>query len=260
MDRTEQIAAWQAWFTGHGIPTFPLFGILNGKCRCQDGEACRQPGKHPKIRGWRSLDEPALVGSLDNLGVSTDNLVVVDIDSGDKIPSDLPDTFTVSTGRGLHLWYWANKDHPIRNSAGWRPKIDIRSVGGLVAAPPSRHISGAEYTYLRGEIQPVPSVVLETQSRYERRERKAAVSAVPGETNPLIQPLIDGLVSEVESAPEGERNHTLFRVACRFFELAEGNWAGEDSLWLIFHAARRNGLSAGEIINTIESASGSLTK
>lgn len=259
MERLEQIRAWQEWLKGQGLQTFPLFGIMNGQCRCQDGSECRTPGKHPKTKGWRNLEVDKPVGALDNLGVSTDLLVVVDIDHG-EVPSDLPETFTVSTGRGTHLWYWADPDHPIRNAVGWRPKIDIRSVGGLVAAPPSRHISGSEYTYVGGEIQPVPDVVLAERPRYEHKERKEQVEFIPSDTHQFIQPTIQGLADEVENAPEGERNHTLFRCLCRFFELAESGWAGEDSLREIFQAARRNGLSTAEINATIESASRSLTK
>lgn len=260
MDRVEQIKAWQTWLWNQGIPTFPLYGIMNGQCRCSLGSKCHNAGKHPKIKGWRHLAEPYNVGSLDNLGVSTDSLVVVDIDSGDVVPSDLPETFTVTTGRGLHLWYWANPDHPISNAAGWRPKIDIRSVGGLVAAPPSKHSSGAEYTYVGGEIQPVPSTVVETQKRHVQREKKAQVTQLAADTDDLMWPLAEALAEEVEDAPHGKRNATLFMVLCRYFELAETRALGEDALRLIFDAGRRNGLQAGEILTTIDSASRSLTK
>lgn len=260
MNRQEQIDVWQSWLANHGIPSFPLYGIMNSACRCVKADRCPTPGKHPKIRGWRSLEYPYNVSSTDNLGVSTDSLVVIDIDSGNVIPDDLPETFTVSTGRGLHLWYWANADHPIRNAAGWRPKIDIRSVGGLVAAPTSRHISGAEYTYIGGDIRPVPQIVLDTRDRYVARERRDDVTEVPTETQPMVQPLIDALAVEMENAPAGERNATLFRLACRFFEMAESGWAGEDGLWELFHAARRAGLGTDEISQCIDSASRSLTK
>lgn len=260
MDRAEHIQIWQDWLWGHGLPSFPLFGVLNGQCRCSNGPECRTPGKHPKQGGWRQYDEPQRVGTLDNLGVSTDRLVIVDVDDMSAVPSDLPETFTVSTGKGIHLWYWANPDHPIRNATGWRRKVDIRSVGGLVAAPPSRHVSGAEYSYVGGEIQPVPEIVLATRERYTERERKPQVTAIPTDTVDFIAPTILRLVEEMEGAPEGERNATLFRTACRFFELAEGGWAGQDALWEIVHAAKRAGLSAGEIQQTIDSASRSLTR
>lgn len=259
-ERQEEIDAWQGYLRDIGIPTFPLFGITNGKCRCTEAEHCRNPGKHPKIKGWRHLQESVQARALDNIGASTDRLVVIDIDTGLAIPEDLPETLTISTGRGLHLWYWANPEHAITNAVNWRPKIDIRSVGGLVAVPPSVHVSGSVYTYVGGEIQPVPSLVLETQRAYVQRERKPQITSVPSETSDMMRPLLDGLVAEAGSAAEGERNHTLFRVLCRFFELAEAGWAGRDGLEEICAAAYRNGLSVVEIKRTVDSASRSLTR
>lgn len=260
MDRTDQIRQWQDWYANRGLISFPLFGITNGECRCDRGASCKQPGKHPKISGWRTLDAPAYVGALDNLGVSTDPLVVVDVDHG-EVPADLPDTFTVQTARGYHLWYRADKSHPIRNAAGWRPGVDLRAVGGLVAAPPSRTVTGGEYRYAGGgDIAPVPGFILEERQRYTERRRRPEVESVPTDTLPMIQPLVDGLVDEIQGAQTGERNHTLFRVACRFFEMAERGLMGTDALQEIMDAAISIGLSAHETTQTIQSASRSLTE
>jgi hypothetical protein len=255
MTRLEQIKAWQDWFSGLGIVTFPLFGITNGKCRCREGDGCAQPGKHPKVKGWRTLEDSVTPGPLDNLGVSTDHLVVVDVDSGD-IPDDLPPTFTVSTGRGFHLWYYADQSHPIRNRAGWRPKIDIRAVGGLVAAPPSRHISGSEYTYLGGTIQPVPQFILDDHERHVERRRvdREAVTHVPDTTHEHMLPLVESLMAEMAGAPEGERNSTLFKIACRIFDLSRTGWVGGDALVMLVGAAVQAGLTHAEAARTIESA------
>lgn len=260
MDRVEQIKIWQTWLAEQGIMSFPLFGIMNGQCRCKDGAACQNAGKHPKVKGWRTITSPSQVGALDNLGISTDSLVIIDIDSADTPPSDLPETFTVSTGRGLHLWYWGNPEHPIRNAAGWRPKIDIRSVGGLAAAPPSQHVSGAVYTYLGGDIQPVPDIVIESREKYTHRERREQVTQLVPDTLPMMEPLVLEFVETIENAGKGERNHTFFRMLCRYFELAETGLMGEDALWQLTHAAERIGLEGPEILATIDSASRSLTR
>lgn len=258
MDRSEQLAAWQTYLTSLGLMSFPLFGVLNGRCRCQQGEACPNPGKHPKIKGWRNLTEPASVGALDNLGVATDKLVVVDFDASQDRPQDLPETFTVFTARGMHLWYWADPKHPIRNATSWRPKVDIRSVGGLVASPPSMTVKGTEYTYMGGEIVPVPAIVTETRDKYMPRERRA-ITQIPEETPALMESMAEALALEVIGAPSGERNATLFRVGCRFFELAEGGWLGADALNLIIEAAVHVGLSPTEARATLDSASKNLS-
>lgn len=254
MDRSEHIQAWQIWLADQGLMSFPLFGVMNGRCRCREGDQCANPGKHPKIKGWRKLDAPHPVGVLDNLGVATDRLVVVDFDNTRKIPEDLPDTFTVHTARGMHLWYWANPEHPIRNSTGWRPKVDIRSVGGLVAAPPSMTVKGTEYTYVGGDIQPCPPVIYEAQKRYVDRPKRS-VTSVPDSTDPLMESLAERLALEIITAPSGERNATLFRVACRFFELADKGWLGADALRLLVDSGLHVGLGHAEVLATIESAS-----
>lgn len=258
MDRREQLDAWQTYLTSLDLMTFPLFGVMNGKCRCREGVNCPNPGKHPKVKGWRSLSVPEPIGALDNLGVATDKLVVLDFDASQTRPPDLPETFTVFTARGMHLWYWANPSHPIRNATGWRPKVDIRSVGGLVACPPSLTVKGTEYTYMGGDIQPVPQVVLDTRDKYVARERRS-IKQIPSETPALMESMAEALALEVIGAASGERNATLFRVGCRFFELAEGGWLGADALNLIIEAAVHVGLSPTEARATLDSASRNLS-
>lgn len=258
-DRYEQIQIWQDWLANHGLPSFPLFGITNGACRCPTPD-CRTPGKHPKVKGWRHVpaDEYVPAGPLDNVGVSTDRLVVVDIDAGD-IPADLPETFTVATGRGYHLWYLANPDKRVGNATGWRPKIDIRSVGGLVAAPPSRHATGTVYEYVGGEFTPVPQMILDSLNERQERALRPQVTEVPDDTPDWTRPLVDALVRQVLDAPNGQRNDSFFKVMCRYFELADKGWAGADALRDLHGAALQAGLGEHETLAVIESASRSLT-
>lgn len=258
MDRTEQLIAWTAYFAANGLPTFPLFGVTNGVCRCNEAEACSNPGKHPKVKGWRALAEPVLAGPLDNLGLSTDSLVVVDFDAGAP-GTEFPETFRVRTQRGVHLYYWADVERPIKSQVGWRPKVDIRAKGGLVAAPPSRTREGGEYTYEGGDFAPVPEFITNTVKAYVQRDRRDPVENLPSETDVLMRPLMERLVEQVEHAQSGERNQTFFNALCRFFEVASEGWAGEDSLTDLCQAALRCGLGLEEVKRTVESASKSLT-
>lgn len=261
MDRFDALKVWQQWLSEQGLPSFPLYGITNGTCRCKEGEACRTPGKHPKVRGWRHIEADSFepVGPLDNLGVSTDRLVVVDLDLP-GVPDDLPPTFTVSTGRGFHLWYRADPAKPIGNATGWRHKVDIRSVGGLVAAPGSRHQSGALYEYVGGEIAPVPTLILDDFEERRERKRREQVTQVPDDTEEVIRPLIDGMVIQILTASKGTRNDTFFKIMCRYFELASKGWAGADALKELYDAAIQAGLGASETRAVIDSASRSLSE
>ncbi len=81
-------------------------------------------------------------------------LVVVDLDSKDAIDwarsqGLLSETATVSTPRGIH-GYFRCPDRTIGNSVNVNGMhIDVRGEGGYAIAPPSVHLSGMEYTWLR---------------------------------------------------------------------------------------------------------------
>jgi P4 family phage/plasmid primase-like protien len=61
------------------------------------------------------------------------------------IQQALPDTFTVSTGRGAHVYFQWPKFY-VRNSSGsLAPQVDVRGDGGYVVAPGSLHKGGRIY-------------------------------------------------------------------------------------------------------------------
>jgi len=94
---------------------------------------------------------------LANIGISCgpSNLVVLDEDAADEIERwcaaygiTLPDTYTVTTGRGRHLYFrWDHTQQSIGNSPKAMDgfKIDVRGDGGFVVAEGSRHESGELY-------------------------------------------------------------------------------------------------------------------
>ena len=55
MDRFDALKVWQTWLSEQGLPSFPLFGITNGVCRCKEGAACKSAGKHPRIGGCQPI-------------------------------------------------------------------------------------------------------------------------------------------------------------------------------------------------------------
>jgi len=248
---------WVAWYASQDLTYFPLYGITNGICRCKEGEACKgNTGKHP-IFAWKGKASRA-PKSVDNLGISTDNLVVVDFDGdpGEEVLAQYPRTFTTSTGHGFHLWYRASPSKDIKSMVEWKPKIDIRAKGGLVVAPPSRHRSGGTYRHVAGDsIQPVPQWLLDELPEKGIVHRKVGydVTRVDAETHPIMAPLGDVLVREMEEW-DVSRNQTLFRLGCRFYEMAAINLLGADVLADLFGAAIRTGLSPDEIERTLESA------
>ena len=72
---------------------------------------------------------------------------------------EIPPSWRVSTGGGgLHIYLKAPMGIAIRNSAGLLGAgIDVRGCGGYVVAPPSKHISGGQYSWQSHQnLAPMP--------------------------------------------------------------------------------------------------------
>lgn len=139
-------------YAGRGWPVFP--------CRADKGPLTKHGFKDAStdrsqiVMWW--MDSPhALIGHPTGNGH-----IVIDVDgpAGESslatLPS-LPETATVKTGRGRHLYYAAGG---IANSQGDKVAqgIDIRGDGGYVILPPSPHPSGSNYEWLSQKIVPLP--------------------------------------------------------------------------------------------------------
>jgi hypothetical protein len=130
-------------------------------------------GKHPAVK-WGTFATtvtPQMIdlawekhGGLANIAVACgpSNLVILDEDEEGEIERwcdtydiTLPDTYTVTTGRGQHLYYrWDHTTHRIGNSPKAMDgfKIDVRGHGGYAIAEGSQHALGGVYT---GNGQPI---------------------------------------------------------------------------------------------------------
>ncbi|WP_109507219.1 phage/plasmid primase, P4 family [Nocardioides speluncae] len=122
---------------------------------------------------WKEVataDPQAIAGWLNggplNYGIACgpSGLVVVDEDETGATSQlarahgfdELPQTFTVTTAKGRHLYYAAS-GVPIANSVRRWPGVDVRAVGGYVVGPGSVHESGAVYTVTDARpAQPLP--------------------------------------------------------------------------------------------------------
>lgn len=151
-----------------------------------------------------------------NIGIVTganSGLVVIDLDSEEaknKLKEMLPgyDLMAVPrsrTGKGWQLFF----KHPgitIPNRAGVLPGLDVRGDGGYVVAPPSIHPNGKVYKWqvpLAGELPKLPVDLFKlissptgNGSENGFRERFNTAQALAG-------------------VPEGQRDETLFRLACK---------------------------------------------
>ena len=132
-----------------------------GKCACRLGASCKRPGQHPAVL-WRELEEGHAVplpAPGAGYGIKTgarprgSGLVVIDLDGEGAVDAWLAlggsdETYTVKTGRGLHLYFQHPGFHVTTNSGVLAPKIDVRGDGGFVVGGGSPHRSGAVYEVL----------------------------------------------------------------------------------------------------------------
>jgi DNA repair protein RadA/Sms len=120
----------------------------------------------------------------------------------------LPNTLSVSTGRGTHIYFHWPEGLNIRNSAGrLAESLDIRGEGGYVVIPPSIHPSGQHYVYddPNEPIADAPEWLLEMiqQSAHPVPVTSQSVSSIgPGQRTPLLFKLAGKLRAE-GVPPEG---------------------------------------------------------
>ncbi len=148
-------------------------------------------------------------------------LVVVDVDprnGGDETLrslitqfGELPPTRCVATGGGGQHYYFRHPGGVIPGVQSLWPGIDLKSDGGYVVAPPSRHPSGMRYKFVPavgpdGELLPVlpmPGWMHEEVVKAKKRElAKALKPATKDEKGEAIL-----------AYPEGSRNNALTSFA-----------------------------------------------
>lgn len=209
---------------------FPLYGIrADGSCSCGDPSCLapkKSPGKHPADGiSWTSAatTDPARVvrwfggEAVRNIGVhlGASRLAVVDIDGDAALErfrglfgSAVTSPLVARSGRveaGFHLYFTA--DGLDLDTTVKRDGIELRTGAHYIVAPPSRHESGREYEWhrgdpveLAGELPPVPEIVVEWAK---------AISSASG-TDPEAKAPV---TFAAEPVPEGDRRAYLLRWA-----------------------------------------------
>lgn len=173
-----------------------------------------------------------------NVGIATganSGLLVVDIDGEEgelalaelvAAHGPLPLVPEVRTGRGRHLYFAF--DERVKNSAKRLAKIDTRSTGGYVVAPPSIHPSGDVYEWARDasprlrQVQPAPEWLLEQFMARKPSPSPAAGRALPpvpareageGRYRAWVLNAVEKESAELAHEREGARGSALNRSA-----------------------------------------------
>lgn len=176
VDTTPSMLPAALWWARHGIPIFPAWWPTEGRCACPQGGNCHSPGKHPLtanglhdasndesvIREWWTRWPHA------NIAVPTGtHFDVVDIDGAHQAwgeftkqhgtPQHVGIAISGRPSGGLHLFCTPGGQKTVPSGKRNLPTgVEIKGAGGYVIAPPSLHVSGRTYTWVRsidvGEI------------------------------------------------------------------------------------------------------------
>lgn len=233
-------------------------------------------GKTPFLKNWPQIAtsdiQQLAIWSTQfpncNWGVATgaaSGFFVVDIDGEDGKSSvaqlklqgfELPETLTVYTGKGLHLYYAVPANTQIQNSvSGLGAGLDIRGDGGFVVIPPSVHESGMEYAFapcanaenpiaaapdwllqrvMKREAPPAPFLPIVERREATEHERNTAHAALRDE------------VKKLSAMQKGQhRNAALNTAALHMGEIVAAGWIERKAVEAaLMDASQQNGYIA----------------
>jgi hypothetical protein len=270
-------------YAARGIPVYPVHwprptpGGAGLACSCPRGPSCDRPAKHPLVRhGLHDATcDPAQLQRwwsrwpAANLGLAAGVVFdALDIDGPAGLAAlrkltgavglRLPGPLVATGGGGWHAWFRPTGfgNRPPRGL----PHVDWRGRGGAVLAPPSRHICGRSYRWLRGLGQaPLPEVPATLRARLDpdppttAQPARTVGPAAPG--HPYGRRVLAAELAALHRATPGHRNHTLNRCAFKVYRyVASGVLDEEDVTAAFTQAALVIGLDPAEVGRTLASA------
>ena len=218
-------------YASMGMSVIPVHTVTGGECSCGSPK-CSAPGKHPRIkwlgRASKCMTEKEIKDWWkrypdSNVGIVTgaiSGIAVIDVDGEEGLRSleeaglsleEMPITPTAKTGGGgLHILYRHPERQEVKTGAGVLPKVDVRSEGGFIVAPPSVHASGGRYSWVPGrsldDLDPADfdfSLLLDTTERKQE---------TPKTGDKWYETYLQGV-------GEGDRNNAATKLAGRYFSM-----------------------------------------
>jgi hypothetical protein len=269
-------------YAARGIPVYPVHwprrmpGGAGLACSCPRGPTCDRPAKHPLVRHGvkQATTDPEVIGRWwrrwpqANVGLATGVVFdALDVDGPAGLAAlrqlartaglRLPGPLVATGGGGWHYWFRPT-------GLGNRPPhglahVDWRGHGGAVLAPPSRHIAGGSYRWLRTLDQaPLPEVpaalrgLLDPDRPTTTRPARTVGAAAPG---PYGRTVLAAELAALGRATPGHRNHTLNRCAFKVYRYVASGLLTDDQVTAAFtQAALAIGLDPAEVGRTLASA------
>lgn len=261
MQNQNETCATALRYASYGWRVLPLHGVVRGRCTCGRAD-CQSAGKHPLTRNG-ALDassDPDVIRSwwrrwpAANVGIATGRgLVVLDVDprhgglgSLKAIQQEhgpLPETLTVATGGGGYHFYFTGQ---AGNRVGVRPGLDLRGDRGYVVAPPSLHMSGRRYEWVRMglPLAPLPPWLLTGNATGASTQTPRAIPSTEW------QRLLAGPI------PEGRRNDSLTRLTGHLLRRGVHPVVAMELVLAVNRARCVPPLPEQEVVNLVDSIAG----
>jgi len=202
-------------------------------------------GKKPNITRWNKyqyqkptkeeIEEWYEKGLFENIGVicgAVSNIVVLDIDDaslvddlGLKLDQTVENNWVVKTGRGYHIYMKPAGD--IGDTCKYdKLKLEHRSNGAYVVAPPSIHPNSSKYQFMNAKEPEDLADLLpaHTMKIFQELVGKAAkLKGIEIKTTELPEPIehieADCVAKMWEGAEKGSRNDTAYALANYYFHV-----------------------------------------
>ncbi len=241
-----------------GFPVVPMHTAQPGRgCTCPDQEACPDPGKHPRLRGWQRLAtvDPVVVGEWwrrwpdANLALATGRRFdVLDLDGEQGVealraalsiaPAEHPGPVARTGGGGWHLLYAPTG---LGNRVGLLAGVDWRGRDGLIVAPPSRHAAGTCYIWVRPLTATLPEAPAELRRLLTPpaapRTTLPPAPTPAGHSGGYGRAALARERAAVATALPGRRNATLNRAAFNLGQLVAAGLLDADHVRTVLLAA-----------------------
>lgn len=200
-----------------GFSVIPVMG----KKPCVDWKKFQE--KAMTVIEFQSIFERCSPTGIAIITGKVSGIIVVDVDSEEaNTKLNLSKTPTVKTSRGFH-YYFKYPDIKVVTSSNHLEKVDIRSDGGFIVAPPSIHESGFKYEWITG--------LDETELAEFPFEKFKAKQTIPVTNGKDWEPIFSG-------TREGNRNTTTAQIAGKLLSLMPSNeW--ERTTWPLLKALNR---------------------
>lgn len=226
----------------YGFKVFPL--IPNDKRPLVDGWQAKATNDEAQVRAMWAAQPDA------NIGISTERLLVVDVDprnGGDVtfkalfetqhlIGEDFEPTIAAGTqSSGTHMFYWLPDGITARGGANkLGAGVDVKSHGGYVVGAGST-IDGRPYYWKAGyepdkrEFAQAPDWLIQRCNTVAPKSA-AAGRRVAQEDEHTLRLCRDYIERRAPRASVGERGYTAFKVACELYNYAATKETCEEML------------------------------